>query len=295
MNIIQFTGAIELGLIYSLVAIGIFLSFRVLKFSDLTVGGSFPLGAAVTVSLISLEIDPFLATLAALAAGALAGWVTATLSIRFKIIDLIASIITMTALYSVNIRVMHGQSNLSILGQETLISKLKPTFAFLGGSYALIALLVLLVSGISILLYLFLSSHYGLALRATGNNARMARANGIADGRMIQVGLALSNALIALAGSIFAQENSFADVNINVGIIVVGLTGLILGETLLSSHRLFLQLFACLVGAIVNQLLFAVALNVGDIGLEPTDLNLITAVILAGAMILPTLRKGTQK
>lgn len=294
MNILQFTGAIELGLIYSLVALGVFLSFRVLQFPDLTVDGSFPLGAAVTVSLISVGVSPIWATLAAMIAGCLAGLVTAVLSTRFKITDLIAGIITMTALFSVNIRVMQGRPNLSIMNEETIISQLKPLFQTVFDSFALTALLFILIGAIVCLCYYFLSSQYGLAIRATGNNARMARANGINDKRMIQVGLALSNSLVALAGSLFGQENAFGDVNLGIGTIVAGLAAVILGESILPSKRLMYQIIACVLGAIAYRFIVAFALNVDGIGLEPTDLNLITATIVAFAMILPRLKKGTK-
>lgn len=294
MNILQFTGAIELGLIYSLVALGVFLSFRVLQFPDLTVDGSFPLGAAVTVSLISVGVSPIWATLAAMIAGCLAGFITAVLSTRFKITDLIAGIITMTALFSINIRVMQGRPNLSIMNEETIISQLKPLFQTVFDSFALTALLFILIGAIVFLCYYFLSSQYGLAIRATGNNARMARANGINDKRMIQVGLALSNSLVALAGSLFGQENAFGDVNLGIGTIVAGLAAVIIGESILPSKRLMYQIIACVLGAIAYRFIIAFALNVDGIGLEPTDLNLITATIVAFAMILPRLKKGAK-
>lgn len=294
MNILQFSGAIELGLIYSLVALGVFLSFRVLQFPDLTVDGSFPLGAAVTVSLISVGVSPIWATLAAFAAGCLAGLTTAVLSTRFKITDLVAGIITMTALYSINIRIMQGRPNLSIMDKETIISQLKPLFKAAFDSFGLIVLLMILIGGIVLACYYFLSSQYGLALRATGNNARMARANGIADQKMIQVGLALSNGLVALGGSLFGQENAFGDVNFGIGTIVAGLAAVILGETILHSRRLMYQILACILGAITYRFIVALALNVDGIGLEPTDLNLITALILAFAMIMPKFKKGAK-
>jgi putative tryptophan/tyrosine transport system permease protein len=294
MSLLQLTGAMELGLIYSLVALGVFLSFRVLQFPDLTVDGSFPLGAAVTVSLISVGVSPLWATLAAILAGGLAGFGTAILTTRFKIIDLIAGIITMTALYSINIRVMQGRPNLSIMDKETLMTQLKPFFRQIFESFGLIVLLGAIIGGIVVLCYYFLSSQYGLALRATGNNARMARSNGISDQRMIQVGLALANGLVALGGSLFAQENAFADVNLGIGTLVAGLAAVILGETILSSKRLMFQLIACVLGAIAYRFMIAFALNIDGIGLEPTDLNLITATIVALAMILSRRQKGVR-
>jgi putative ABC transport system permease protein len=294
MNILQLTGAVELGLIYGLVALGVFLSFRVLKFPDLTVDGSFPLGAAVTASLISVDVNPLLATVAAFGAGSLAGLTTATLYTRFKITDLIAGIITMTALYSINIRVMQGRPNLSIVDKQTLISCLKSFFRPFADSFALGAALIILVGGMVFLCYYFLSSQYGLAVRATGNNAQMARANGINDQRMIQVGLAVSNGLVALAGSLFAQESAFGDINIGIGTIVSGLSGVILGEAFFPSRRLIFQIFACVLGALADRFILTFALNIDGIGLEPTDLNLIRAGILATAIIFSNVIKGIK-
>ncbi len=290
MTLLQLTGALELGLIYGLVALGVYLTFRILNFPDLTVDGSFPLGASVSISMISLGYDPVFATGAALLAGCLAGVITGILATRFKILDLIAGIITMTALYSINIRIMQGKPNISIMDQTTVVSSLKSMIYPYLGNFSLTVLMVIVVSLVIYGVYRFLSSAMGLALRATGNNARMARANGISDKTMILVGLALSNGLIALGGSLFAQENAFSDVNIGIGTIIAGFASVILGEAILPARRLKYQLMACIVGAILYRTVVAVALNGSDFGLEATDLNLVTAVILTLALVYPKLK-----
>ena len=280
-------GAIEIGLVYGLVALGVFLSFRVLSFPDLTVDGSFPLGAAVAASAIVAGTNPYLATLLAILAGALAGLVTAVLNVRFRILHLLASILTMIALFSINLRIM-GRPNVALLGEPTVLTP----FAGLGISGMLLrpALLGLVVLAAIVLLTRFLASDYGLAMRATGANPRMARAQGIATGRAICVGMALSNALVALAGALFAQTNGFADITIGTGTIVVGLAALIIGETLVPARRVGAVVLAAVLGSILYRLAVASALNARVLGLEASDLNLVTSVLVGLALILPGAR-----
>lgn len=291
MTILQLTGALELGLIYGLVALGVYLTFRILNFPDLTVDGSFPLGAAVSISMIYAGYNPVFATFAAIIAGAIAGLITGILATRFKILDLISGIITMTALYSVNIRIMQGKPNISIMNQSTIITDLKAWVSPYLGMFSLSVILIVLIALIIYILYRFLSSQLGLAIRATGNNATMARANGISDHLMVLIGLALSNGLIALGGSLFAQENAFSDVNMGIGTIIAGFASVILGEAFIPARRLKYQLLACILGAIVYRTIVAFALNGSDFGLEATDLNLVTAVILTVALVYPKLKR----
>ena len=287
MNQIAFFGAIELGLIFALVAFGVYLSFRILDFPDLTVDGSFPLGAAVCAVLIVAGVNPWLATLGATLAGAMAGVVTAWLNLRLKILHLLASILTMTALYSINLRIM-GKPNMALLGQETILSPLEsleiPYYFINILAFGVIALVVL------VLLALFLKSETGLAMRATGSNPRMARAQGISTKAMTILGMAISNGMVGLAGSLFAQSQGYADVTMGVGIIVVGLASVIGGEALLSTRTVVLALVACFLGALLYRLAVAFALNADFIGLESQDLNLVTAVLVAAAIVLPSLR-----
>ncbi len=287
MTQIAFLGALEIGLVYGLVALGVFLSFRVLNFPDLTVDGSFPLGAAVTAALIVVGTDPYLATGVAMLAGALAGMVTAFLNLRFKILHLLASILTMIALYSINLRIM-GRPNLALITEPTVLTPFEglglPGF-YLKPLFALVV--VLLVGG---LLARFLASDYGLGLRATGANARMARAQGVATGRSTYVGMALSNAMVALGGALFAQMNGFADITMGTGTIVVGLAAVIVGEVVLRSRLILVAVVACVLGSVLYRIAIALALNADALGLQSSDLNLVTAVLVAVALILPGAR-----
>lgn len=287
MNLVAFLGAIEIGLIFGLVALGVFLSFRVLNFPDLTVDGSFPLGAAVTATLIVNGVDPFLATAIALVAGALAGLVTAFLNLRFGILHLLASILTMIALYSINLRIM-GRPNVAIITERTILTPFEGLG--LANMYVkpLVAGAVLLAA--MLLLARFLLSEYGLALRATGANPRMARAQGVDTQAATYLGMALSNALVALAGALFAQTNGFADVTIGTGTIVVGLAAVILGEAILGSRSVVRWIIACVLGSVIYRLAVALALNADWLGLSASDLNLVTAVLVAVALILPGAR-----
>jgi putative tryptophan/tyrosine transport system permease protein len=287
MSQIALLGALEIGLVYALVALGVFLSFRVLSFPDLTVDGSFPLGAAVAASAIVSGIDPYLATGCAVVAGALAGLVTAVLNVRFRILHLLASILTMIALFSINLRIM-GRPNIALLTEPTVLSP----FEGLGLAGAVLKPLFVgaIVLAVAALLARFLASDYGLGMRATGANPRMARAQGIETGRTICVGMALSNAMVALAGALFAQTNGFADVTIGTGTIVVGLAAVIVGETILPARRIGLVILACVLGSIVYRLAIAAALNADVLGLEASDLNLVTAVLVGLALILPGAR-----
>jgi putative tryptophan/tyrosine transport system permease protein len=287
MSQVAFLGALELGLIYGLVALGVFLSFRVLSFPDLTVDGSFPLGAAVAASAIVAGLDPYLGTLMAMVAGALAGLVTAILNVRFHILHLLASILTMIALFSINLRVM-GRPNIALLTEQTVLTPLEPLGLWMPVLKVLAAGAVALVA--ALLLVRFLASDYGLAMRATGANPRMAQAQGVRTGGAILVGMALSNALVALAGALFAQTAGFADISIGTGTIVVGLAAVIVGETILPSRHIGLVVLACLVGSILYRLAVALALNADVLGLTASDLNLVTAVLVGLALILPSAR-----
>lgn len=288
MSQIAFWGAVELGLVYAFVGMGVYLAFRVLDFPDLTVDGSFPLGAAVTAVLIITGVNPWLAALVAMVAGAIAGLVTAVLNVRFRILHLLASILTMIALFSVNLRVM-GRPNVALINADTMLSPffglglsdylVRPLFV---GVLVLIALLVV---------WRFLESDTGLAMRATGANPRMARAQGVDTSRQIYFGMALSNALVALAGALFAQTNGFADVTSGVGTIVVGLAAVIIGETLLGSRGILIALVGCVLGSILYRIAIQLALSSDVLGLQASDLNLVTAVLVTIALVLPRLRR----
>lgn len=289
MSLISFFGALEIGLIFALVALGVLISFRILNFPDLTADGSFPLGGAVAATLISGGHDPYLATCAGMLAGAAAGWLTAWLHVRLGILQLLASILVMIGLYSVNLRIM-GAPNVPLLGVDTV-------FTAIGGAGGSEQpwLLPLVLSGVVIVAKLlldgYLVSESGLAMRATGANARMARSQGISTDRMVLGGMALSNALIALAGALYVQTQGGADISMGIGTIVVGLAAVIIGETILPGRTIYLVTLAVVLGALLYRLFIALALNADFIGLQAQDLNLITAVLVGFALVLPAVRR----
>jgi putative ABC transport system permease protein len=287
MSLIQFLGAIEIGLVFGLVGLGVFLSFRILNFPDLTVDGSFPLGAAVCATLIVHGVNPWLATLAAMIAGSCAGLVTALLNLRFNILHLLASILTMIALYSINLRIM-GKPNVAVIGEPTIIKQ----FAFIGlTNPQLKPLIAAVIVGIALFLVIrFLASDYGLAMRATGANPRMARAMGVDTRQATYVGMALSNSLVALAGALFAQMNGYADVTMGTGVIVVGLAAVILGEAISGTRSIIVWAIGCVIGSLIYRMAVAFALNSQFLGITSSDLNLVTAVLVAIALILPGAR-----
>jgi putative ABC transport system permease protein len=289
MSSIAAFGALESGLIFALVAFGVFFSFRILNFPDLTVDGSFPMGAAISAVLIVSGMNPWLATLAAFGGGMLAGIVTALMNVKLKILNLLASILTMIALYSINLRIM-GKPNVALLGETTVLSPTDdwsiPYYTSTPIVFGLIVLVVFLV------LLWFLNSQPGLAMRATGANARMAASQGINTDRMIIIGMAVSNGLVAVAGSLFAQSAGSADITMGVGVIVIGLASVIGGEAVMSTKTILLALLACIVGSILYRFAIALALNADFIGLKAQDLNLITAVLVAFAIVAPRLKSN---
>lgn len=286
---IAFFGALETGFVYALVAFSIFISFRVLDFPDLTVDGSFPLGAAVAATLIIAGWSPWAATLAAIFAGMVAGAITAFLNVKLKILNLLASILTMTALYSVNLRIM-GKPNVALLGEETILTPWEQLpLPYYMVSVVLFAVVVIAVFA---LLWFFMKSETGLAMRATGANPSMARAQGIATGAMIILGVSLANGMVGLAGALFAQSQGAADVTMGVGVIVIGLASLIGGEAIISPKTILKALIGCIVGAVIYRLAIAFALNADFIGLKAQDLNIITATLVTLAIVLPGVRRN---
>ncbi|MBK1664049.1 ABC transporter permease [Rhodospirillum rubrum] len=293
MSLIAFLGAVESGLIFGLVALGVFLSFRILDFPDLTVDGSFPLGGAVSATLIVSGWDPFLATAIAIVAGAMAGAVTALLNVKLRILHLLASILTMIALYSVNLRIM-GRPNVALLMEPTVFSFVEAP-GMPSRSWMIPAVLLVVIVLALIAFNLFMASRAGLAMRATGANARMAGAQGVSTAGAIVLGMAMSNGLVALAGALFAQSQGGADVTMGVGVIVVGLASVIGGEAVMPTRTVLLASIACVIGAIMYRLAVALALNADSIGLQAQDLNLITAVLVAVAMVLPGSRASVRR
>lgn len=290
MSAFAFFGALEIGLLYGLVALGVYLTFRVLDFPDLSVDGSFPMGAAVAATAIVAGINPWVATGMAIIAGAMTGWVTAFLAVRCGILHLLASILTMIAAFSINIRIM-GRPNVALLGEETILTP----FETMGDPMLIrplvVGLLVLISAWFVVRL---LNSDFGLGLRATGVNARMVKAQGASTAFYTYFGLALSNGFVGFSGALFAQTNSFADVTSGVGTIVVGLAAVILGQTLIPGRKIWVAVLAVVLGSVLYRLAVAFALSSGMFGLQASDLNLVTAVLVAFALIAPKI-KGNLK
>lgn len=280
---------ISQGLLWSLLALGVYITFRVLDIADLTVEGSFPLGASVAVTLLVKDVNPVTAILAAALAGGVAGVVTGLLHTKLRIPALLAGILTMIALYSVNLRIM-GKANISLLGKETAFTLVESS---LGVAYSQAVLLVGLISCVlfSVLMYWFFGTEIGAAIRATGFNSQMIRAQGVDTNIMLLIGLFFSNALVAVAGSLVAQSNGFADVGMGVGTIVIGLASVIIGEVLFGTRSFKNSLISVILGSIVYRLVIAIVLQMG---MPPNDLKLFTAVLVAIALSLPMVKGKFQ-
>ena len=287
MSAVAFFGALEIGLVYGVVAVGVYLTFRSLDFPDLTVEGTFPMGGAAAAAAIVAGWDPWSATVLAIAAGTAAGFVTAFLAVKCGILHLLAGILVMFAAFSVNIRIM-GKPNISLLGEETVFTPLE-SFG-MNPIYSRPLFCALIVFVLLLLTARFLLSEFGLATRATGANPKMTRAQGAAPGFYVFCGLGLSNGLVALGGALFAQSGGFADVTSGVGTIVVGLAAVILGETLFRSRSIWVIVLSCAAGSVLYRLAVALALSSGVFGLRASDLNLATAALVALALVAPKLR-----
>lgn len=274
-----FADSYEQGLIYGIVALGVYISFRVIDFPDLTVDGTFPLGAGLSAALTLAGVHPALSLLCAAGAGALGGIVTGYLNIRFKILGLLAGILTMTGLYSVNLRVM-GSPNLSLFTAETLFERwsfanAEPVIIFLASALA------------CALVIRFLKSERGLAVRAVGSNAIVSRALGVNVGAMTLLALAISNGLVAFAGGLFAQHQEFADANLGIGTIIIGLASVIIGEAVFHSRKLHIAVISAMLGSLLYHWVLSFALNFSDIGFRPSDFKLLTAVLITVALLIP--------
>jgi putative ABC transport system permease protein len=274
MNQLQLLGAIEIGLVYSLVAIGVYITFKIIDFPDLTVDGSFTLGAAVSSAMIFAGYDAYLSILAASASGCVAGFVTGYLNIRWNILGLLAGILTMTALYSINLRIM-GRPNIAIMDSDTIFKH-----------YEVIWMILVITIIIIILLTKFFATDLGLAIRGIGINPKVSRAYGIKVSKMKFIALSMSNGIVAFAGAIFAQSQGFADISMGTGTIIVGLASVIIGEAVVHPQRIWVGLITCAGGSIIYRIAIAFALNAHDIGLEASDLNLITALLVAVTMMI---------
>jgi len=293
MSLYETLGTVEIGLVFGLVALGAYISFRILDFPDLTVEGSFPLGAAVLATLIvTVGWNPWAATLAAAGAGFCAGLTTAYLNVRFNVLHILAGILLAISLYSINLRIMGGP-NKPLLGSTTIFSMLE---GWRTPTYMLAPILILvMVVAITCLLDLFLSTGVGLAMRAAGANPAMAAANGINVGRMKLLGIGLANALTALAGALFAQVFGAADVYMGIGVIIIGLASVIVGTSILPSRTVVQATFACVAGALLYRFAVALALNIDFLGFKASDVQLITAALVALTLIGRSSRSGMDR
>ena len=274
--------ALELGCIYALVALALFLSFRILNIADMTTDGAFTLGCAVSAT-IAVAGHPLLALPAAMIAGACAGFITAFLQTKLKIPSILAGIITNTGLYTVNLAVMGFSSNVSMVKADTMFSLVKP---YLGSFYKLIPAAVLTVV-MGVLLVLFLKTRLGLSIRATGDNPDMVRASSINTAFTVTVGLCLSNAMTALSGAVLAQYQKTADINLGTGMVIIGLASLIIGETLRPKGKTWMKALGAILGSILYRFIIAIALR---LDLPSECLKLISAVIVALAIAAPALK-----
>ncbi len=273
--------ALQLGLLYAVMALGVYLTYRVLDFPDLTVDGSFTTGAAVASVMIVGGQPPLLATGAGLLAGAAAGFVTGILHTAGRINPLLAGILTQIALYSINLRIM-GKANVPLLGQTTVVSPLRD--AGLLSTWVAVGVFALVVVAVGLVTVWFLGTDMGVALRATGDNETMASSQGISVDRAKVLGLALSNGLVGLCGALVAQFAGFADISMGIGLIVAGLASVIIGQALIGGRAVWVAVVAVAVGSVVYRGVIQIALGVG---LNPNDMKLISALLVIAALVLP--------
>jgi putative ABC transport system permease protein len=279
-------GALSLGLLWSIMALGVYITYRVLDIADLSVEGTFTLGAAVTAQMIYTGQSPFLGMLASLGAGLAAGLVTGLLHTKLKIPALLSGILTMIALYSVNLRVM-GKANLSLLRLDTAYTRIGGWMG-LDKTWSVILTGAVMSVALVLILYWFFGTELGSAIRATGNNPNMVRAQGIHTDTTVIIGLMLSNGLVALSGALIAQSQNYADVQMGVGAIVIGLASLIIGEVLFARNNFLSRLFSMLFGAVTYRVIIALVLR---LGMPADDLKLFTALTVVLALFLPRLKE----
>lgn len=282
-------GAVAQGLLWAVMAIGVYITYRILDIADLTAEGCFTLGAGITCKLITSGFNPFVSTLFALVGGLLAGLCTGLLHTKLKIPALLAGILTMTGLWSINLRVM-GKSNIPLLRETSIITMLE-NMGLSKNNAAIIAGLVLTVIVI-LFLWWFFSTELGYSLRATGNNKNMIRANGVNTDNATILGIMLGNGLIALSASLVSQYNSFSDIQMGVGTIVIGLASVIIGEVVFGNRTILRSLIAVALGSVLYRIIIAIVLR---LGLQADDMKLISSILLAVALCFPTVRNIAAK
>lgn len=291
MTLYALYGAVEQGFAFGLMVLGLYLTFRILDFPDLTVDGSLPLGAAVSAVAITNGHSPVLAIIMASCAGFLAGMVTGILNTKFRILHLLASILTMISLYSINLRIM-GKPNMTLLGKDTVVDSFT---AFSGlPQYMSTPILFCIICAVAVaVLIWFMHTEIGMTVLATGNNPQMITSLGVNTHTVIIFGVGLSNALVAASGALVAQNQGAADVNMGVGTIIAGLASVIIGETLFGDRTIARALIAALLGSVIYRIAIALALGLklGAFSVTPSDLNLITAILVVSALVMPKMKK----
>lgn len=295
MSFLTILGSVELGLIFAIMSLGIYITFNILNFPDLTVDGSFTLGCVVS-AILSFSGHPILGIICATICGAMAGFITGFLHTKMKVQYILAGILTMTGLYSINLKIGAGKPNFSLFGKDTIFTHFD-TFlqnsglTFLQDYSKLILVFIIVVIGMA-LLYFFFKTQTGMAIRATGDNENMVRASSINTDAMKISGLALANAFVALSASIYTQYQVFYDISLGIGMMVVGLTSIILGETIFGKRSLLNSFISLTLGAIIYRILLSFALS---LGMNPNDWKLLCATLVAIAISLPTIKKYIQK
>jgi putative ABC transport system permease protein len=291
MSINLLLHALEQGLVFGIMVLGVFITYKILDFPDLTVEGTFPLGAAVAAKVIFSGGDPLWGTFLAIIAGSLAGLITGLLHTKLKLTNLLSGILTMTLLYSLNLRIM-GRPNIPLLGKVTLLEEIKNFFPNLSMDYLIPFFFLFIVIIIKFILDYFLSTEIGLTIIATGDNEQMIKSLGVNTDFTKIVGLCLSNALVGLSGALFAQYSGFADVNMGLGTVVSGLACVIIGISIIKIPTIFWRTIAVLVGSLIYRFLMIVALRYGySLGFKPGDLKLISVLLVIIALTVPVIKQ----
>lgn len=288
MSITAFMSSIELGLFYSLMTLGLFISYRILDIADLTVDGSFTLGAAVC-AMVTIAGHPILALFAGAFAGALAGIVTAILQTKLKVQPILSGILTMTGLYSINIMVMGGSPNKSLNGETTVLTLLVKLGV--AKEFAPLFLGIVIVAIVATFIVIFLKTPIGLAVRATGDNEDMVRSSSINVKTIKIIGLSMANFFVSLSGGLIAQYQAFADVSSGVGMVVIGLASLIIGEIVFGKKNIMRNVFAAIIGSVIYRFIIQVAL---EVNISFSSMKLVSAIIITIAISFPTIKEQIQ-
>lgn len=287
MSLVSFIGAIELGLVYSLLAFGSFISFKILNIADLTVDGSFVLGAAAS-AILAFNGMPYAGVIAAVIAGALAGVVTALLQTKFGIQPILSGILTMTGLYSINLMVMDGKANIPLLNKTNIFTLAE---TLIGGKTYKIVVLLIIVAFIFAVLNWFFRTQLGLSLRATGDNEAMCKASSIDTDTVKVVGFAISNAIVALSGALLAQMQQSADVNMGSGMVVISFASIIIGSIIIKNRNITLGFLSVIIGSVIYRLIIALILTTK---FPPSYLKLISSLVVIIALSIPNIKRKME-